>query len=222
MLGLHDSASCCYSDSNELFRLHYRFPWAYVDSSQTISSHWIFIYLFFSFFSHFLSFKAFLQKYIIMWMTYWHFLRVYDSNKTSTVTVSCLDIVIRISSVPERWRGMVVLASKKESQRQVHRWRKTPPEHYLVTAVQEKKIYRIFSVCGMAWEELRTLTSRVIFLTTLLANRGLDSFWKSKRLNFSYLFSTICLSQINTFHGNSVSLCTEQLQFPLLYSIFPL
>lgn len=139
MLGLHDSASCCYSDSNELFRLHYRFLWAYVDSSQTISSHWIFIYLFFSFFSHFLSFKAFLQKYIIMWMTYWHFLKVYDSSKTSTVTVSCLDIVIRISSVPERWRGMVVLASKKESQRQVHRWRKTPPEHYLVTAVQEKK-----------------------------------------------------------------------------------
>lgn len=47
-------------------------------------------------------------------------------------------------------------------------------------------------------------------------------FLKIKEIEFQLPVSTICLSQINTFHGNSVNLCSEQLQFPLLYSTFPL
>lgn len=42
------------------------------------------------------------------------FLRVYDSDKTSTVHGSSLDIAIRNSSASERWGG-TVLASKEEA-----------------------------------------------------------------------------------------------------------
>lgn len=47
-------------------------------------------------------------------MTYWHLLRVYDSDKTSAVDGSSLDIAVRNSSASERWKG-IVLASKEES-----------------------------------------------------------------------------------------------------------
>lgn len=117
---------------------------------------------------------------------------------------------------------MMVLASKKESQRQVHRWRKIPPEHYLVTAVQEKKNLQNFFCL---WYGLRGIENSHLqsdFPHHFTDEQQSGQFLKIKEIEFQLPVSTICLSQINTFHGNSVNLCTEQLQFPLLYSTFPL
>lgn len=133
-----------------------------------------------------------------------------------------LDIVIRNSSVLETWGSMVVLASMKESQRQVHRSRKTPlwPQSS-DSSPRKKNLQNLFCrKCGLRGVQNSLLQSD--FPHHLAGEQSSEQFLKIKEIESQLPDSAICSSQMNTFCGNSVNLCAEKLQFPLLYSIFQL
>lgn len=205
MMGLHNSASCCYGDSNELFRLHYRFLWAYTDSSQTISPHWIFVYLFFTSFFTLSFFQSIFTKIHnnvddILTFSKGLWLR---QNLCSHCFLSWRSHNKQLSSC--KVKRHVVLAFKKESRGRCTDGRKHHPEQNLGTAVQENKKSMEF-ILSLVWPERSSELSPAEWFSSspYLANRALNSFWKSKKLHCSYLI--LPYAQAKLIHSVEIQL----------------